>query len=231
MSAKRVAIVQSNYIPWKGYFDLINAVDEFILFDTAQYTRRDWRNRNRIKTRDGLQWLTIPVATRGHYHDAIETIQVSDPTWNERHWRAIRANYAGAAHFRTLGPALEALFLDCTGVRLSSINHHFITGLCAILGIPTRLSWSSDYTIVEGRTERLVSLCRQAGAGVYVSGPAAASYIEPARFREAEIELVYFDYAGYPEYRQAFPPFEHGVSVVDLLLNEGPNAPRFMLTF
>jgi hypothetical protein len=223
--------VQSNYIPWKGYFDLIHSVDEFILFDTAQYTRRDWRNRNRIKTRAGLQWLTIPVASKGRFFDRIDEIAVTDPTWNTRHWRTIVANYAAAPYFKTIGPALESLFLGCTERTLSRINFRFLQGLCSLLGIYTPFSWSSDYSLVEGRTERLVSLCVQAGADEYVSGPSASSYIDADKFREAGVRVTYFDYSGYLEYRQLFPPFEHQVSVIDLLLNEGPDAPRYLLTF
>jgi hypothetical protein len=228
---KRIAILQSNYIPWKGYFDLMNAVDEFVLFDTAQFTRRDWRNRNQIKTAAGLQWLTIPVATSGRYHDAIDTIAVSDPRWPERHWRTIESNYARAPHFKAIAPALKPLFLDCAETRLSAVNHRFITGICELLGIRTTLSWSSDYRLAEGQTDKLVGICLQAGARTYLSGPAAASYIEPKKFRDAGIELQYFDYGGYPEYRQLYPPFSHRVSIIDLLLNEGVEAPRFMLTF
>ena len=231
MSAKRIAIVQSNYIPWKGYFDLIHAVDEFVLFDTVQYTRRDWRNRNRIKTPGGLQWLTIPVATKGRYLEAIDTIEVSDPEWSQRHWRTIAAHYSRAPHFRTLAPQIEELFLTCSETRLSAINRHFLKGLCRLLGIETPLSWSSRYAMAEGQTERLVSICVAAGASIYLSGPSAASYIDPETFAAAGIGLEYFDYDGYPEYDQLYPPFEHGVSVIDLLLNQGPDAPRYMLTF
>jgi hypothetical protein len=231
VSAKRIAIVQSNYIPWKGYFDLIHAVDEFVLFDTVQYTRRDWRNRNRIKTPEGLQWLTIPVATKGRYLDAIRHIEVSDPTWTERHWRSIAANYSRAAHFRSLAPAIEALFLGCRETRLSAINRHFLTGLCALLRIETALTWSWDYPMADGQTDRLVSICQAAGASIYLSGPSAASYIEPDKFASAGITLEYFNYDGYSEYDQLYPPFEHGVSVIDLLLNQGPDASRYLLTF
>jgi hypothetical protein len=83
--SRKVAILQSNYIPWKGYFDLIHMVDEFVLFDTAQYTRRDWRNRNVIKTRNGLLWLTIPVAVKGRYLQTIQQTEVSEPSWKEHH--------------------------------------------------------------------------------------------------------------------------------------------------
>jgi hypothetical protein len=209
----------------------MHSVDEFILFDDVQYTRRDWRNRNRIKTSEGLQWLTIPVSSKGHYLERISNMAVSDLGWTGRHWKSLVANYSRAPFFRTYAPALEQLFAGCTLSRLSDVNRRFLEGLADMLGIRTRLSSSADFEVVPGKTERLISLCQQAGATVYVSGPSAADYLEDQQFRTAGIELQYFAYDGYPEYRQLFPPFEHRVSVIDLILNEGPNAARFMLTF
>jgi hypothetical protein len=228
---KRIAIVQSSYVPWKGYFDLIHAVDEFVLFDDAQYTRRDWRNRNRIKTPRGSEWITFPVDTAGRYLAPIKDIRVSDRSWGRWHWRAIQANYARAPYFDHYAGLFESLFMDDRDTHLSSINRRWLQALCGILGIRTPLTWSMDYTLEPGKTERLVSVCRQAGAGTYVSGPAARAYLEPERFREAGIELVYFDYTGYSEYPQLHPPFDHQVSVIDLILNQGPDSTRYMLTF
>jgi hypothetical protein len=229
--SKRVAVVQSNYIPWKGYFDLIHAVDEFILFDDVQYTRRDWRNRNLIKTPNGVRWLSIPVATKGRYLDPIKDIEVSDPGWPEDHWRALAASYAAAPFFSHFRPVLEPLFLETRDSRLSAINRRFLEAVCRLLGIETRLTWSMDYKVRDGRSERLVDLCLQAGATTYLSGPTARSYIDPEPFRKAGIELVFFDYSGYREYEQLYPPFDHHVSVLDLLLNVGPRAREYLLTF
>src|SRR5882757_9025960 len=106
--SKKVAIVQSNYIPWRGYFDLINSVDEFILFDDMQYTRRDWRNRNRIKTANGIIWLTIPVVVKGRYSQSIQETEVSDSNWAAKHWKTLQQSYARAAHFKEY----ETLFED-----------------------------------------------------------------------------------------------------------------------
>jgi hypothetical protein len=228
---KRLAIVQSSYVPWKGYFDLINSVDEFVLFDDAQYTRRDWRNRNRIKTREGPAWITIPVNVKGRFSSRIRDMVVSDPRWAERHWKTIRANYARARCFESYAEQLERLFVDCRESSLSAINRYWLEALCGMLGIRTKLSWSSDYVLVEGKTERLVSICQQAGASLYLSGPSARGYLEPDVFAAAGIELVYYDYSGYPEYAQLFAPFDHHVSVLDLLLNEGDESPRYMLSF
>jgi WbqC-like protein family len=227
----RIAILQSSYIPWKGYFDLINSVDEFVLLDTVQFTRRDWRNRNRIKTPAGPAWLTIPVHSTGHYLAPINEIEVSDESWGARHWRTLARSYARAPYFRTYADKFERLYVECRETRLSAINFAWITAICEILEIRTRLTWSMDYQLVVGKTERLVEICRQAGAATYLSGPAARSYIQPEIFEAAGVELDYFSYQGYREYSQLFPPFDHFVSILDLLFNEGPNATRFMLSF
>jgi hypothetical protein len=203
-------------------------VDEFVLFDDVQYTRRDWRNRNRIKTVAGPAWLTIPVQTSGHYLSPIKDITVSDRSWGERHCRTIEAHYAGAAHFRDYADRFERLYLENRESGLSLINRRWIEALCDMLGIRTKLTWSMDYEVMSGRTERLVSICRQAGASTYISGPSARSYLDGGVFSAAGIELQYFDYAGYPEYRQLFPPFDHHVSVIDLIFNEGPRAGQYL---
>lgn len=233
MPGKRVAIVQSNYIPWKGYFDLIHSVDELVLFDDVQYTRRDWRNRNRIKTPQGPAWLTVPVNAKGNYHEPIRTITVSDPSWAARHWKSLATHYGKARRFHSCAETVERVYQACEGdTHLSAINHRWITALCGLLDIATTITWSMDYTLEPDRTERLVGICRQAGASTYLSGPAARSYIDPTRFEAAGVELEYFDYSGYPEYGQLNPPFDHFVTVLDLLFNEGPDeAPRYMLTF
>jgi hypothetical protein len=231
MAGKRVAIVQSNYIPWKGYFDLINSVDEFILFDDVQYTARDWRNRNKIKTAHGVIWLSIPIEVKGQYFQKIRDARVSDPTWRVRHWKSMTQAYGKARYFAQYRKCLEELYRSSSAQYLSEINYVFLSTLCSLLGIHTHITWSSNYDLVPGKTERLVSLCQQAGATEYVSGPAAKSYLDETLFATAGIQVRWMDYFGYPEYSQLFPPFEHAISVIDLLFNEGPNAWRYMKSF
>jgi WbqC-like protein family len=227
--AKTVASVQSSYIPWKGYFDLIRRSDEFILYDNAQFTKRDWRNRNRIKTPNGLMWLTIPVEVKGKFEQPIKDTRVAEPHWNERHWLSIQANYARAPFFGAYKPVLEELYRECRTTWLSEINYRFISRICDLLSIETRLTWSMDYPVVSGRTERLVGLCTHAGATEYLSGPSAQGYIDAKLFEDAGISLTYMDYQGYPEYPQLHPPFDHQVSIIDLLVHTGPNATAHML--
>ena len=225
---KSLAIVQSNYIPWKGYFDLINMVDEFILFDVVQYTRRDWRNRNIIKTPSGLRWLTIPVEVKGKYLQKIHEAKVSDPGWAKKHWSMIVHNYAKAKCFREYRDQFELLYLGCTETYLSEINYRFISEICRLLNIKTRISWAMDYPFVEGKNERLISLCKATGANHYVSGPSAKAYMDEPMLEAEGIRLSYMEYSGYPVYTQLHGNFEHGVSILDLIFNEGSAAPRFM---
>ena len=226
---KKVAILQSNYIPWKGYFDIIGLVDEFILYDDMQYTRRDWRNRNQIKTAGGLQWLTIPVDTKGKFLQRIRDTVIADPSWAESHWKAIRYSYAHAPFFKDYAPAFEDLYAQAAGMdHLSQVNHLFLTSICNMLGIGTKITWSSDYPLAEGKTERLAALVKSVGGGYYLSGPAAKDYIVEDVFKDAGVELAWMDYSGYPEYSQMHGPFTHNVSILDLLFMTGPEAPRYM---
>ena len=230
---KCIVIVQSNYIPWKGYFDLINRADEFILFDDVQYTRRDWRNRNRIKTPDSLMWLTIPVEIKGKYFQKIKDTVISNPGWKRNHWNSIVRNYSNAKYYRTYREFFEDLYLNTNERFLSKVNYRFLAAICKILGITTKLSWSMDYRLMEGRTERLVDLCKQTGATEYLSGPAAKPYLDESLFAAEGINVTWMDYSGYPTYCQLFcPPFIHEVSIIDLILNEGAEgAKRHMLSF
>lgn len=225
---KTVAIVQSNYIPWKGYFDLIAAVDEFILYDEMQYTRRDWRNRNQIKTPQGVQWLTVPVIVKGKYHQKICDTEISGNDWAARHWAAISSNYRRSPHFSRVAEWLEPLYRHETYRHLSQLNRRFLEAICGYLGIATRITDSSDYALAQGKTERLADLCMQAGGTRYVSGPAARNYIDPAVFEANGIALTWFDYSGYPPYPQLWGEFTHGVTVLDLLFNCGDCAPKYM---
>jgi len=227
-NGKRVAIVQSNYVPWKGYFDLIASVDEFILYDDMQYTRRDWRNRNQIKTPQGLQWLTVPIKIKGKYYQTIREAAISDDRWRDVHWTALYRNYRRAPHFQNVADVLEPIYRNNTYSFLSQLNRTLIEWICNQIGIKTKISNSWDYKLGEGKSERLAELCLQAGASEYVSGPAAKAYIDVSKFSERGVKLTWFDYSGYPEYRQLWGGFQHNVTILDLLFNCGKDAPRYM---
>lgn len=225
---KRVAISQSNYIPWKGYFDMIASVDEFVIYDDMQYTRRDWRNRNKIKAPNGLIWLTIPVSVKGKYTQKINETLISDQDWAQSHWKSIALNYRRAPCFSEIAVWLEPLYLELDEDSLSGVNRRFIEALCHYLEIDTRLTSSQDYRLVEGKTERLADICAQAGADRYVSGPAARDYIDAEIFESGGIGLEWFNYEGFREYPQLWGDFEHGVSILDLLLNCGSESRKYL---
>jgi hypothetical protein len=228
MAHKCVAIVQSSYIPWKGYFDLIRAADEFILLDDVQFTKRDWRSRNRIKTKDGLCWLTIPVQTKGRYQQRIMDTTISDPAWAERHWQTIQGAYARTPYFDAYATDVRRTYERPASDRLSDINRSLIEVLCQLLGITTPIRWSSEYHPSDGRNERLIDLCVKTGATDYLSGPSARGYVDEAAFAAAGVTVHFVDYAGYREYPQPYPPFEHAVSALDLLFCTGPHASDFL---
>ncbi len=225
---KKVAILQSNYIPWKGYFDMIAAVDEFILYDDMQYTRRDWRNRNQIKTPQGVQWLTVPVQAKGKYHQKIKDTELNGSDWAATHWNTLTQNYRRADHYDEIATWLEPLYLNGVYTHLSQLNRCFIEAVCDYLNINTVISNSWDYELHEGKSERLADLCAQAGGTEYISGPAAKDYIEESVFTDQGIKLTWFDYSDYPEHPQLWGDFTHGVTILDLLFNCGKDTSNYM---
>jgi len=224
---KTVVILQSNYIPWKGYFDLIHDADEFIFYDDVQFTSRDWRTRNKIKTAQGAEWITLPVG--GDRERLICEVEIKDAIWQSKHWKTIQQNYGKCPHFSRYQAYFEDVYLARKWINLSELNQYLIRTISLdLLGVPTAFRDAREYRASGHKQNRLLELLTKAGADRYISGPAAKDYIEPARFSDAGIELVWKDYSGYPEYPQRFPPFEHGVSILDLLFNTGPDAPWYI---
>jgi len=229
---KKIIITQSNYIPWKGYFDGMNMVDELIIYDDMQYTKRDWRNRNMIKTKDGLKWLSIPVEVKGKFFQKINETKVSENNWAKSHWMTIIHNYSKAPYFNLYKDFFKNLYKEAANEEyLSKVNYIFLKGICELLDIKIKISWSSDFVLAEGKTERLVDLCKQVGATDYYSGPAAKGYMDESLFEKENINVHYFDYSNYPEYQQQFDAFQHNVTILDLLFNTGQDAKKYMKSF
>lgn len=224
-------ILQPSYIPWRGYFHQILKSDLFILYDDVQYDKRGWRNRNRIKTARGPQWLTIPVHSKGAQvqHIAINEIRICwDQPWNKDHWNTISLAYRKAPFFDQYAPLVEEFYLRRDEFLADFVIHQTIV-LARLLGIEhtTFIRSSSLSGIIGAKTERLINILQNAGADHYISGPAAQDYIEAEKFEQAGISLEYMQY-DYPEYPQLYPPFEPQVSILDLLFMTGPNTLRFI---
>jgi len=223
---RKVAILQSNYISWKGYFDLINSVDLFIFYDDVQYTRRDWRNRNKIKTPHGLKWITIPCGFKSH--KLIYEIDLPDSDWQNNHWNLIEQNYSKTPYFNLYKKFFENIYLNQKWKNLSDLNQHLIKNISLkFLNIKTQFDDFRNYSTQGKGEDRLINLLKKVNATKYISGPSAKEYISNNRFQSEGINLEWMNYDNYPEYPQLYPPFQHAVSIIDLLFNTGPNAEKF----
>ena len=220
---KKVVILQSNYIPWKGYFDLINDADLFVFYDDVQYTDRDWRNRNKIKTVDGTKWLTVPVVA--NRTSLINEVTIFEEKWRKKHWETIKHTYGTTPFFKQYKDFFEHTYMEQLFETLSDLNQYMIKQISKeILGINTEFQDSRMYQANGMKTDRLLDVLQKAGADVYISGPTARSYMEEEKFQDAGIKLVYKNYSGYPEYPQLHGEFNHFVTVLDLIFNVGSDA-------
>lgn len=224
---KRVAVLQSNYIPWKGYFDIIHDVDLFIFHDDLQYTKNDWRNRNKILINGKLHWLTIPVGTREDRQ--IVDVTMPDRSWQRKHFLTLRTAYGRRPGFRRYEDFFHYVYMEREWEYLYELNRYLIEHISRdFLGIKTQFADSRDYPTHGVKHEKLLSLLQAAGADVYESGPAAKDYIIAEDYEKAGIELIWKDYSGYPEYPQNSESFVHGVSILDMLFNLGERTPEYI---
>jgi hypothetical protein len=199
------------------------------MYDSAQYVKRHWHNRNRIKTANGVEWLTIPVITKGRFDQRIDEVEIEKP-WAEKHWRALELAYGRAPHFELLAPTVKAWYERAEKLqRLSEVNAIFLHGIAGLLGLKTRIVGDANYPATGAKTERLVAVCRAAGADRYLSGPSASEYLDEQMFVSAGIAVEWMNYGGYPEYPQLHGGFEHAVTALDLLFNTGREAPRHLI--
>lgn len=215
----KVAILQSNYIPWRGYFDLIHDCDRFVFYDEVQFTKNDWRNRNQIYTKNGLQWLTIAVPELSP-RLRISEVTFAKSDWQQQHLKTLQMAYARAPHFEQLQPALHEFYETRTWNTLSQFNQHSVKWLARYVGIEhTEFLDSAQFDLPKGRVERLLFLLKELKATEYVSGPAAREYLSPSipLFQQAGIEVTFKTYPAYKPYAQFDLPFEPQVSVLDLI--------------
>lgn len=223
----RCVILQPSYIPWRGYFDLVRRADVFVFYDDVQYDKHSWRNRNRVKTPQGTQWLTIPVISKSNVATGLTNreIRVAEPRWHEKHRRTLTQNYRRAPFFD--GAVLDDIYSD-PPEHLSELTIRTTISLARRLGFNgTQFVRSSNLGVEGKRTDRLIGILQHLGATVYLSGPSARAYIDEAKFEAAGIKLEWIRYE-YPEYPQLYPPFDPCVTILDLIFMTGPEASRFI---
>lgn len=222
----KVGIIQSNYIPWRGYFDFIDSVDLFVFHDDLQYTKGDWRNRNMIKTAGGLKWLSVPVKYVTTSQLICETAIDFSTLWNKSHINQFKANYLKAPFCSDAIAILQEAFSG-GHTNISSLNRHLIKLVCNYLSITTPFAMSADYGVYGAKTERLISLLSKIGANTYLSGPAASDYLDVEALKDVGIGVEYKTY-NYEPYRQLWGDFLGNVTVLDLIANCGPDARKYL---
>ena len=224
---KKVAVLQSNYIPWKGYFDIIHDVDLFIFYDEVQFTKNDWRNRNQLIIGGKPRWLTIPVGDC--IHRSIDAVKMKNPIWQKKHFHTLQMNYGKSPYYHRYIDFFHYVFIEIEWDYLYQLNRYLIQHISLdFLGIKTKFEDSRNYVSRGTQNEKLLSLLKSANADVYISGPAAKDYIVAEDYERAGIQLIWKDYSGYPEYPQKSKTFTHYVSILDLLFQTGEDAPYYI---
>jgi hypothetical protein len=225
-------ILQPSYIPWRGYFHQIQRADFFVFYDDVQYDKHGWRNRNRIKTAQGPQWLTIPVRKKGNVaeHRAIRDIEIDwVRPWNTKHLATIRQAYQKAPFYAQWEPFLADTY-SRRPIYLAQFTIDLTIDLARRMGNShTQFLRASELEIPGYRTERLIAITRQLGCDRYLSGPSASEYLDEGLFHSAGLQLEYIRY-DYREYPQMYPPYDPHVSVLDLLFMTGPDAARYIVS-
>jgi hypothetical protein len=225
-------ILQPNYIPWRGYFHQILKADVFVFYDDVQYDKNGWRNRNRIKTPNGPQWLTIPVISSGVIENktAIKDIRIDwTKNWSRKHWATIKQAYNKAPYFNQYAENLNHYF-EAKFDLLADLTIDMTIYISKLLGNQkTEFIRSSSMEGIHGiKTERLLQILQQVGADHYISGPSAVDYLDETLLLENGMEVEYMKYE-YRDYPQLYPPFDGQVSILDLLFMTGNRAIEYIL--
>lgn len=223
----KLIITQSNYIPWKGYFSYMRKATHFVVYDDMQYTKRDWRNRNKLITPQGIKWLSIPIDVKGKFNQKINEAKVADINWGSDHWNFIETNYRNAPYFEKYVETFKPLYLNPPSEYLSDINLAFIKEILKLLSIDIKIIKSSEFRLVGDKTEKLVNICKELGAVEYYTGPAAKEYMDEAKFIENNIKVEYYSLEGYPIYKQTYGEFDHYVSILDMFFNLGDETNKY----
>ncbi|MGV3278669.1 WbqC family protein [Rickettsiales bacterium LUAb2] len=228
---KKIAIFQSSYIPWKGTFDIMNKVDIFVFFEDVQFTKKNWRTRNKIKTTGGSKWLTVPVKNDNLLDKKIYEVEISqEEDWQINHYNAIANSYAKAKFFKEYKYLLDEIYLQKKWTNLSEFNIFTNKLIAKTLGIKVEFANSKDLAITSSKTDKVVDICKAFNANYLLNGPTAKEYTEEDKLLAAAIEVEYMDYTKYPEYTQLNGEFEHNVTILDVIFNCGPEAPLKIFT-
>lgn len=224
---KIVGILQPGYLPWLGFFEQMQRADIFVYYDDVQFEKGSWRNRNRIKTPQGPQWLTVPVLTKGGDFPLIKEVRINPAQpWANKQIKAITQNYGKAPFFADYAPELFAI-LEKPWELLLDLDLALLTWLRERLGIATPVRLASELGIAGRNVERLIAIIRHLEGRIFYEGRAGMDYIDPALFAVAGITVCFQEYT-HPVYPQLYGEFIPYLSVIDLLFNCGPESPAII---
>lgn len=224
---KVVGIHQPQYLPYLGFFHKIFHSDVFVILDSVQFQKHGLQNRNRIKTGQGWQWLTVPVLHR--FGQRIHEVSINPKVrWGRKHWHALTTNYSRAPYLCTYGPELKDL-LERDWTSLCQLNVALIRWVMRVLDVKTPLIYSSELDVDGTRAELLINICKAVGADSYLSGPGGRRYMDLAAFEAAGLTVLWQDFTP-PVYDQMFPAvgFVPNLSIVDTLFCCGPATRQFL---
>lgn len=221
-----VAVHQPQYLPWLGYFEKIARADRFVLLDIVQYKKNEFQNRNKIKTGQGWQWLTVPV--RYKFPMTIDQVTINnDINWRNKHWQAILSNYAKTPFFKDYCEPIEAL-LQAEWQNLTDVNRETIQVIMNAFGISTPVDDPTEWDLSDDPTGRLVDICKHLNADTYLAGAGGHDYMDLEQFDQAGIRVEFQSFT-HPTYAQHFGDFEPYMSAIDLLFNVGPKSCDILL--
>lgn len=221
----RVVVLQPTYLPWIGYFGMIDLADVFVFYDDVQFSVQSWQQRNKIKTAQGWMWLTVPVVRQ--FGSTINETRINNSTnWNKKHSESIRQSYSKAPFFNKYASIFEETY-ESAWEYLADLNIALIKEITRVSGLETKFMVSSELEVKGAKTERLMSTLKKVGADEYISGPGAKDYIEINSFRENNIKLYWYEYE-HPVYPQIRGEFVSFLSIVDLLFNTGDEAVKYI---
>lgn len=224
----RISIIQPGYLPWLGFFELMYNCDLFVIFDDVQYTKKDWRSRNRIRSKNGWLWLTVPVLTKGKRFQLISEARINYSTnWQLKHLRTLEINYHKAKYFKEYFCSFKEI-LSRKHDYLINLDLEIIYWFSQGLGIDRPVLKSSTLKTSGKREERIIEICKKLGARELYDSKAASFFLNAEDFKNEGINVIFQDYS-HPVYTQVYKPFVPYMSTIDLLFSHGADSLAIIL--